>query len=1238
MKFKRKAMALISLASMSLFGCRGGTFANPTQSNNGNTSDVDQSKKDSNQDLSISNADTSKSSDGGEQKDSASDSSIVEVTPVYKGMIIKNAISKQNYSSSLSTDISDYVSDFPNIKSENEVDYCIPLNQKIELFVRFSNLDKATITSLTINDKKYDVNKDMISADGVTIEVDEYITSGYKTLTLSNISYLSSLNKIGLLSCNYNLKLGVSYESIVTAKIDSKNITADSASFTLSFDNIESIPSNGKVLAYFSDGINDPIQREINIDSNKTATLTFNDLTFFTEYYFGVAASFDLYDGDGLHYSWILKENFKTLSTFSLESIETTQTSIGFSVNKENEDGESYVNSVTLLDGTTEIKKISKEEILTSNSFNDLLSNHSYVLSLNYIYKGKAYESRYDVKTNAMSTPVVLVKTSEITKKSFKYEIEKVDIDSICVIDSIKLVLGETETELPNTSGEVTNLLANGNYKIKIKYHYDLNEGTGEKSKEIVSDVTLLETLIPTLTLSVTQDEMTVSYNCVIENDEDAKITIDKVDLYDGTELKQTDEKTINGEGSFTGLYSDLEYTVKVYYHYDLGDGNGQIDKVETKTVKTKAMEKPVVEINANKLGKNFISGKIEINQEYNLVSNIKVTCQKNDEETKVPTGEIKESTGTSFEFSGLTSSTEYTITCTYDYTLNTKGESELHHEKVTSVRSTSLDFEVSDLKLDNTRPIEQGMNVYLSMKVHNGNVDNVQVVSILLNNEKINAASNVLVTGSGDGQVKFKMKTDSEDEIDKTNDYVGEDGLTTFTVNKIQVLHVPSGELYDVYLNDNNTVSAKVYGRVSVEKTYFADENNNKIDCFEKTDKVYVIVELNNKSEFEIKEINGLSSIESLDTKHSKYRFEYDPSNASYGFDKVGISNLTYNLNESVKTPEFDNVFAKGFVVKDKEAKLVSSWNDFYSMEDYYTYKLTTNLDFEDSMKDLVDYGKKFNGVFDGDGHSIQNLLFASDVENQDVNLGLFSSGEMILSNLKLENSYFGLELNNYKTNSVRNGYVGGFIGKSECSIINNCMVDDNSSILFENNTIDKAVINNTYVGGFVGYLGEYGEINNSVNESSLSTKNGYIGGFVGYLGGNINNCYNIGSVRYVKNSVTGSIGAFAGYFNRWSITSSINNSVNLGPDRFYSSTTRIVGTYNLYDSSRSDQINNVYNLSKLYDSSYDFKNSVTKLTRGEITSEFFTEKLKFNTDVWDVSKVDYKNKIYPTLKVFDK
>lgn len=1254
MKSKRNLIAIISLITLSgLVGCSRKAYAKPdsstTKTENSTVKTEGSDKKEDSTSFSSSEKESSSSLDSSSPQASSSSSSSNEpekaVCPIYQGMVVLNALTGTHSASAFGKDISDYVSQFPDITDENKVDYCVAVNQKIKLLVKFHNLDKTKIDALAINGKKYDIDASMQTLEGVTVEVDAYDKSGYDTLTLTDIAFTNSLNEVGNYSEEHKLSLGVSYENMITAKISSSSIMEDKATFGLSFANIESTLSKGKVIAYLSDGKDYSENKVLTIDADQNATVSFDNLETGKEYYFGIAASYDLYDGNGLHYSWILKHNFTSESSYFLDSFTVTQTSIECKVNSNVTDTSSAsINSITLMDGTTEKTKITT--VGETASFSDLLSNHDYDIVLSYTYNGKAYTQKYSQKTIAKTAPTVMVKASDITQSSFKYELSITDVDSICEIDSLKLINGTSETELSEQSGEQTSLLRNATYEIEVKYHYDLNDGKGDQSFTVKKSIALKETLEPKVSFTKAEEtEMAIAFQYEATAEEGIDVVVDRVALYDGTEEKDylLGEEIANMEGEFAGLYSDQEYILSLTYHYDLGDGKGEQTKTITKTVKTSAIKVPGVTIKANKYGKDFISGTVEIDQDYDITKNIKVQIYEDqiDADGNSTGYTLKaEASGTSFNFQELQPNNYYKLSCSYDYSLNTKNETGLISAKTKDViRKTSFDYTLSDLQLDNTNPIEAGQNVYMSMKLHATNKDSLQLTSIVVNGMTLSPETNgYLVTGDEDGEVRFKIKT-SADDLESYEKYTSEDGMTSFTVEKVTVYNTADNSTYDFYVSGNNSVQTKIYGRVNAEKAYFVDSNNKKIDYYEEGDEVGVIVEFNNPYKYDIKTINGNSNITKIDD--SKYRFSVNTASEQSGFKKLQVSNFTYDLDTDIsKSLTMDNLYAKAFVVEDKNAKVVSNWNAFYSMQDNYVYKLAEDLDFKEipsQYKNLTETGKTFDGILEGDGHSIKNLKFASTVENKNVDLGLFQSGSMIINDLKLENIYFALDLENYNATSARTGHVGGFVAQSENAILNNCMVDNRSSIDFENGTATYGYY--SYVGGFVGELGQFGEINNCINESIIASENGYAGGFVGKMSGSMDHCYNLGSVHLSTSSSYGCVGAFVGSFNRHSATSKISNSVNLGPDRFYSSKIAMIGSCNnSVDSTKKGQTENTYNLFKLYDDTSDKRNNIQKLKRANINSAFFTDTLHFDTTIWDVSNVNADKKIYPTLKVFEK
>lgn len=150
-----------------------------------------------------------------------------------------------------------------------------------------------------------------------------------------------------------------------------------------------------------------------------------------------------------------------------------------------------------------------------------------------------------------------------------------------------------------------------------------------------------------------------------------------------------------------------------------------------------------------------------------------------------------------------------------------------------------------------------------------------------------------------------------------------------------------------------------------------------------------------------------------------------------------------------------------------------------------------------------------QYQGVFDGNGHTISGVYIKSDASYQGLFADLGVNGE--IRNLGVVNSYIKGKY-----------YVGGISGLNRGKIIN----------CFSSAT----VTGNSYLGGISGDNEGSSSVENSYNSGNVSG-NDDIGGVSGINLGTIKNCYNTGSI----NSTGRSSGGVCGW-NRYSIVNCYN------------------------------------------------------------------------------------------------
>ncbi len=268
-------------------------------------------------------------------------------------------------------------------------------------------------------------------------------------------------------------------------------------------------------------------------------------------------------------------------------------------------------------------------------------------------------------------------------------------------------------------------------------------------------------------------------------------------------------------------------------------------------------------------------------------------------------------------------------------------------------------------------------------------------------------------------------------------------------------------------------------------------------------------------------------------------------------------------------------------------------------------TIVLTHDYDFANVKVETADYfDVEFSGTFDGNGHTIKNL-----------NKPLFKAimGGTV-ENLRLENinltttDAHGALANNANNATIKKVYAstisksnsgfdsGGLIGKAtNNTLIEECRVT---------NLKLSVGTNLQRNGGLVGSL-ENSKINNSYVVGSVSGNWNYIGGLVGLASGSdISN-------SLTKVNVGGALSC--GFVCSTGGTTFTNNvSLSTG------GTNAFVNNYKVLN-------NNYY----LVNEKGETQNATTliAITQNEVNKELFTDKAKFNEDVWAFKNISYDN-----------
>jgi len=168
-----------------------------------------------------------------------------------------------------------------------------------------------------------------------------------------------------------------------------------------------------------------------------------------------------------------------------------------------------------------------------------------------------------------------------------------------------------------------------------------------------------------------------------------------------------------------------------------------------------------------------------------------------------------------------------------------------------------------------------------------------------------------------------------------------------------------------------------------------------------------------------------------------------------------------------------------------------INGAEDFTAFVNYASSEPTTGKNFilnadidisDEEFSYIGNVGNSFNGIFDGNGHSITVKASGNDYVSLFGYLG--NDGEV--KNLTVKGSFVGRD------------YVGGIAGYNTGKIIN-CVNE-------------ASITGNSNVGGIVGY--NTGTVSSCINGGSVSSVGGYCGGIVGESIGKILGCFNAGRV----------------------------------------------------------------------------------------------------------------------------
>ena len=746
--------------------------------------------------------------------------------------------------------------------------------------------------------------------------------------------------------------------------------------------------------------------------------------------------------------------------------------------------------SVYLSDGQQVLSKKALKIGYNTITFDNLVMSTTYeygVVTAYDLIDGRDVHSEWLLTKKFTTLGAFSFSNIKVDKTSLTFEINRTG--EVGVINAISLYDANTK-ELVKTGDASTrlfeNLLSNHTYNLYADFTYTIN-GNEISDYVCVKSITTEAKVKPTLSFdSVTADKTSIGYT-VSSIDTDGILNITKVEL-----LKNSDSVKDNGttlSGTFTGLLSNNEYTVRVSYTYDLNDGHGTIADSVSKNITTEAKVKPTLSFDSVTVTDISISESYDVNDPDNLGNVDSVKLLKD--------GLVLETNNSNLiSFTNLDYYTEYKVIIEYSYNLNDGNG--LIKDSCERVYKTSPHLVFNSCKIINTSAVSEGETIY--MQVSLDNPSGALPSSVVVNGQSYNC------TGS---------TTVNKLYVEIINNGQFEGGNTVLIIEK--VLMRLDGISYTVEPNSNNSGNIFINGALSVKSLELVNSSNEVVDYCMPGDSMKLLLTLNNKTGYAV-DSTSLGTWTKIDDEHY-----YRNVSLSSGWNEYSLTSISYHNDSLSKTLSIGGISSKRvYKVNNPTIIEINSVNDL--MNTNYNggyYKLMSDIDLSGIEWECIN---NFNGVFDGNGFKIINMSNVSTIQDKNVTIGLFYKASGILTNVQLVDVTVMITLNS-STEDSYNAYFGGFVSGDSDSMNTkfiNCKVSGDVSI---NNTTGGQI----YTGGMIGREWPYPGwlyIDSCYVNVNISLKNGY--GKAGIAAG-IVGCYALADLQmYVYNScIEGSINA---------------------------------------------------------------------------------------------------------------
>lgn len=667
--------------------------------------------------------------------------------------------------------------------------------------------------------------------------------------------------------------------------------------------------------------------------------------------------------------------------------------------------------------------------------------------------------------------------------------------------DGVKVV---SEKTLNVGSNKVTfdNLLMNKAYEFGISTAFDAVDGNDYHQEWLLTGEFVTQGALSIV--DVVPDKKSVKFDLKKINDSGEVTKITLYD-YDTGEVVSTVGSEVR---EFNNLLSNHKYRILVDYTYYVGD-KPYVDWSEVEFT-TKNLAEPTLNIENVVLNNTDFSADLFIDDPDSTVFISNIELLSND---KV----ISTNKDGKIYFDSLAYFTDYVVRVTYTVDLNDgKGAT----TKILEYSFKTPPFiEFVSCEIKNTTAVSEGETIFLDIKLDNPSGGIPEYV--VINGEKYECI---------DGTTKDRVLVD----IIYNGQFDG--GLTTLTID--QIIMSLNGQSYETKINGNNKAQVFINGALTLESITTVDSTYKEVQYYHKNDEVYLKLNLNNKTGYEIYKVifennrvyEGESLIKINNNEYVIKIDKYDIYNQSFTLKSISYRNQYIDITKDI---DDERVFV--YKCDNEKDIVINTREELENLKDEQSYVLGSDIDL--SGKERKPY--KFRGVLNGNGYTIKNLGIVKTIENIDGYYGLFSDFCGVAYDINLKDFEIVLSLSNIST-----VFVGGFAAiLSSETVLKNINVDNVLISLREQNLNPESIEISGSSGGLFGsgdiftrteecnvsgaistnishyqlggVAGNGSNLYSVTNRANIYGKGGFVGGVTGVFQGTMKNCTNYGEVH---------------------------------------------------------------------------------------------------------------------------